>query len=66
MSNSDQINTLFPTYYIHVLTFLIVRPLNGIHVFLSWQHLVKKTKEKDINYNPRNNLHVYIPKAPQS
>ena len=52
MSDSDQINTLFPTYYIHVLTFLIVRPLNGIHVFLSWQHLVKKTKEKRYKLQP--------------
>ena len=52
MSNSDQINTLFPTYYIHVLTFLIVRPLNGIHVFLSWQHLVEKTKEKRYKLQP--------------
>lgn len=46
MSSSDQMNTLYPTYHIHVLTFLAVRPLNDIHVFLSWQHLVKKTKEK--------------------
>jgi len=67
MSSSDQMNTLYPTYHIHVLTFLAVRPLNDIHVFLNWQHLVKKKRrKKDRNYNPNNNVHVYIPKGPQS